>query len=342
MLYEPTIFPQILALLRASMGEAAAGWYDRLLAGQGLTGCEFGTDPSSLHLSRFEAVYLACMEKSGRTDLAFDIAWRMTPEHFGLLGAAARNCATLGQLVRVHTRYFRLASAAFRSTSQENAAGLEWVRRPAAYMAPPVLAAMLEFYAVGSCRYLSCFLAGQLPRIDIIIGMDAPPHVLRYRQLRPVQCHFGRTRLPEITCFFPKDILDRPLAPATDLPSSVPGEIDSLVRSLQRGGDTAQWIRLMLLHCQDCQPTKVELAELLNVGSRTLTRALGRSGLSLRQLGNQVRHQRACQLLAETTEPVLHIALRLGYSDATNFTHAFRRACGISPRSFRQRAQASK
>lgn len=340
MLYQPTIFPQILGLLRASLGDAAGNWYDRLLASEGLTGCEFGTDPSSLALGKFETVYLACIEYSGRTDLAFDTAWRMNPGHFGLLGAAARNCASIGQLLQLHVRYFRLASSAFRSTSQDSEAGLLWMRRPAAFMAPPVLAAMLEFYAVGTCRYLACFLpGGQLPRFDITIGMEAPPHAGRYRQLHPVQCHFGSTRLPEIACFFPREILGLPLTPAVELPQSAAGEIDSLVRSLRRGGDAAQWIRLMLMHCQDCQPTKVELAELLNVSARTLTRMLATSGLSLRQIGNEVRHRRACQLLTETAEPILHIALRLGYSDASNFAHAFRRASGVSPRSFRRRAR---
>ena len=64
-------------------------------------------------------------------------------------------------------------------------------------------------------------------------------------------------------------------------------------------------------------------------------------GCSLRELGNQIRHQRACAMLGELRQSISTIAYRLGYSDVANFSHAFRRAAGLSPRTYRN-SQAAR
>jgi len=52
-----------------------------------------------------------------------------------------------------------------------------------------------------------------------------------------------------------------------------------------------------------------------------------------------IRLRRAADWLQHTDRPVVEIALDLGYSDASNFTRAFRRQTGVSPSTFRRQAR---
>ncbi|MCB9915610.1 MAG: helix-turn-helix domain-containing protein [Planctomycetes bacterium] len=49
--------------------------------------------------------------------------------------------------------------------------------------------------------------------------------------------------------------------------------------------------------------------------------------------------RRAANWLRQTDRPILDIALDLGYTDPSNFTRAFRRETGVSPRAFRHHAR---
>ncbi|MBP3578206.1 MAG: helix-turn-helix transcriptional regulator [Lachnospiraceae bacterium] len=60
-----------------------------------------------------------------------------------------------------------------------------------------------------------------------------------------------------------------------------------------------------------------------------------RAGLSLKQYILQVKMDRAKADLSETAEPVSQIAFRLGFTDAHNFSNAFRKLTGCSPSEYR-------
>ena len=65
---------------------------------------------------------------------------------------------------------------------------------------------------------------------------------------------------------------------------------------------------------------------------RTFKRATGSSPHEFRQ---QVRMRAALERLAETDDDVLTLALDLGFSSHSHFSHAFRKRFGITPSSFR-------
>jgi AraC-like DNA-binding protein len=47
-------------------------------------------------------------------------------------------------------------------------------------------------------------------------------------------------------------------------------------------------------------------------------------------------------MLRESDATVAQIALRLGFSDSANFSRAFRRAVGVTPSVYRQRAATDR
>jgi AraC-like DNA-binding protein len=64
---------------------------------------------------------------------------------------------------------------------------------------------------------------------------------------------------------------------------------------------------------------------------RTMNRNLQAEGTSFRSLLNESRFQVARQLMAGTRIGVTDIALTLGYSEPSGFTHAFKRWSGTAP-----------
>jgi AraC-like DNA-binding protein len=94
-------------------------------------------------------------------------------------------------------------------------------------------------------------------------------------------------------------------------------------------------VRSLLLKAEGKFPTQQELAGLLSVSSRTLSRQLSREGCTYQFLLDQERMSRAKQILLETDFTVTHIALQLNFTDASHFSKAFKRHTGVTPLSYR-------
>ena len=77
------------------------------------------------------------------------------------------------------------------------------------------------------------------------------------------------------------------------------------------------------------------LADLLCVSERSLQRRLTESRTSFRQLQEETRFDLARHLLQATDTSVTEIGFELGYTKPANFSRAFQRWAGVSPRQFR-------
>ena len=81
-----------------------------------------------------------------------------------------------------------------------------------------------------------------------------------------------------------------------------------------------------------------EIAASFPLKARTLQRRLAEAGTTYRRIVDEVRFEAACRLLEDPGLPLAEIASALGYSDPANFTRAFTRWTGTTPRAYRQRA----
>ena len=83
------------------------------------------------------------------------------------------------------------------------------------------------------------------------------------------------------------------------------------------------------------QGSMQQLARQLGQSERTLHRQLTQHNTSWSELKQQLRLALAKQLL-DSPLKLEDIAYRLGFSDAANFSHSFKRSTGVSPRVYRQ------
>jgi AraC-like DNA-binding protein len=80
------------------------------------------------------------------------------------------------------------------------------------------------------------------------------------------------------------------------------------------------------------------LAALLHISPRTLHRQLKEEGATLQSLKNEVRQNRATELLLRSQRPIKQVAEAAGFQNEKSFMRAFKGWTGQSPAEFRRSA----
>ncbi|ACL57022.1 transcriptional regulator, AraC family [Methylobacterium nodulans ORS 2060] len=81
---------------------------------------------------------------------------------------------------------------------------------------------------------------------------------------------------------------------------------------------------------------KQQVAQMMGMHRRTLSRRLKSEGTSFTQVADETRLSIAKQLLADTTLSLAQISAALEFSEPAAFTHAFRRWTGTTPSAWRK------
>ncbi|MGB1062504.1 MAG: helix-turn-helix domain-containing protein, partial [Ketobacter sp.] len=82
-------------------------------------------------------------------------------------------------------------------------------------------------------------------------------------------------------------------------------------------------------------PSLEDVAELLQVSSRTLRRNLKKQGTSYVEIVEDLRRETAISKLLNSNQSITDIAISLDFYDTSSFSKAFKRWTGQSPRAFR-------
>lgn len=96
-------------------------------------------------------------------------------------------------------------------------------------------------------------------------------------------------------------------------------------------------VQRTLAAVREAMPSLEQMAERFSMSSRTLKRRLQGEQARYSDLVETEMRLRAERLLVEERLPVAEVAHQLGYHDVSNFSRAFRRWTGRTPREFRDR-----
>lgn len=110
-----------------------------------------------------------------------------------------------------------------------------------------------------------------------------------------------------------------------------------LLSKLQRRGGLVEKVRALLIGQPGRFPDIEWVADKLQVSVRTLRRRLQEENSSYQAILDEVRFGLAREYLVETALPLHEISALLGFSEPGNFTHAFKRWSGLTPKDFRRR-----
>jgi AraC-like DNA-binding protein len=282
---------------------------------------------------RFTALCQRAVELSGEPGLGLLMGAQAPISRFGSVGFAAMAAADLRAAIELVIRFMPTISDArrYELRIEGRLAVLELIE-----LVPFGAARELIVFAMSTSLWrLGEMIAGQPLRGDVEFAFARPGYFDRFAGGAPGACHFSATghRLR-----FDAALLDLPLVTADAAAArSAREQCELELTRIEASRSLVGRVREALVLEGGTLPSPRQLARRFGMAERTLKRRLAEHGTSYSLLLDEQRRQRACELL-RTDMNVDQIAERLGYSDAANFTRAFRRWTGQSPRAFRRLA----
>jgi AraC-like DNA-binding protein len=249
-----------------------------------------------------------------------------------MLARACLTAPTLGVALKRWCRHHGLVTQAVRL--ELSAGPLAQVTLEERHRLPEEMRELSIAFVLRNIHGLACwYVDSRIPLQGARFPFGAPPHADAYAHMFPGPVQFDAQRA-EIR--FDARYLQLPLrrderAMANLLQRALPLTV------LQYRHDRllVQQVRQALLAHPQQTHSAAGVAALLNVSARTLHRQLKEEGASLQQLKDEVRCERAKDLLLRSSRPVQQVAAATGFRNEKSFIRAFRQWTGQSPTQFR-------
>ncbi len=271
--------------------------------------------------------------RTGRPDFGLHAGQRVGMAAIGVLGMAMRNCCNLGEALALFSSHYRRhdgeGTLIFR---QERPVATIGYSLPASD-APGSAQAFDFALAIGAQILMSIGGPRWRPN-EVRMARPRPRDPDPYRALFGDAIHFDA---PETILIFDASWLDHPLAEARpELRDMLLGYLAALKPDPTRAAsdDVRRHFRA---NAQGGLPSLNDVALALNIHPKTLARRLASAGTTFKALGNEARHERALQLLEQSSTTVADIAAMLGYADVGGFSRAFKSRAGMPPKAWRAR-----
>ena len=267
--------------------------------------------------------------------LGFKFGFQLKLSTHGFLGFAAMSAATLGEALELAVKYCRTRFDFFALEIFEQGGciilqvdELLNMGRSSAFLLESVMA---------SFGTMSINILGEIPRgVRIKRTCDKPPYFEAvegwFPQRAPVDFNQTANQL-----VFQKGLMERRLNLSDPLARQLAeAQCQRELQTIQVDDDLLYRVHRLLKEAEPNYPKLDEVASRLHLSSRTFKRRLQAEGTTFQSILDRVRMHQAKQLLTGSRQSVDAIASALGYSDASNFSRAFRRCEGMTPARYRR------
>lgn len=281
------------------------------------------------------AVFANAQKLSPESEVALRAGARQRIGDFGIYGFAMASSATFRDGLEFGIAHMQPAMPFLQPTLRVQGDVAVLACAPAERFGA-VLPFVAEFWRSSLNALFQRVLEAPFPTRRLVCNYPAPPHWRSYAQV------FG------CPAEFDADVLEWHFDAAV-LDAACPGA-NSITHELCRrlcvapayeehqAGGWAGRVRGACLDDAHCMVSVTRLAERLGVSVRTLHRRLAEEGVTFKSVVDQARKELAIGYLSNSKLPVVDIAERVGFSEATNFRKAFRRWTGKVPSDYRAAA----
>lgn len=317
----------------AARGFSAA----QVLAGTGLSAERIASDNFRTTPQQFRQVILNIIDLTGDPCIGIALGAEFKISDLGVLGYAALSAANLEQSREVFTKYHSLSDHIFTSINHISD-GRWWSEIRDSYMlGGDALRFAVEEFVSRTIELTASITNKPFPILEMLLTYPAPADLTPYQHRFNCPLHFNQ---PRNIVVFDIDCLQNPVSLANEEVFKLCERQCQLLASKSEEEDLlSDRIRNYLVKNPGKFPTLEEMAEHLNIGSRTLRRRLVREEITFQSILDETRRELAIQYLKYTSLTPKQIGFLLGYSSVSNFRRAFKSWTGKKLSDFREGAQ---
>ena len=306
----------------------------QLLAGTRLTSAQLGDTTVSVSAGQELTVIENLLRlRPLEADIGLQIGLTYHASAYGVFGLGMMSCATGMHALQLAQRFLPLTYAYVSIDFHQNRDDLTLL-----FEAPSTLSHEVQQFVVERAMGATARV------IEDVIGLDAElsEFQLSFRDpsasatLPPktvlgVKVHWGREKNK---LSIPLRVLNRSLVMANSTTAAMCERMcEDLVKRRRSQLTTTTLVREYLATLPDDTVPKLrDIANVLNTSERTLKRWFQRDGVTYRELLGDSRQAKANRLLANPEISLTEAAARLGFSDLSSFSQAYKRWTGKSPR----------
>lgn len=280
------------------------------------------------------------LSKDSGLGYEYGIKLRLTAH--GPMGYSLMSSPNLRQAIEVSTQFFNMRLKDYRiALLENNEFSIIEIKETHPVVSNQLAQAETLRRFFYECLMIGVIQAGQFLRehdfsdIELSVDWSEPSYHKAYQHQLPT-IHFNQ---PTNQIRYKKQLLDLPIKMADPIAfkqALAECEAEQL-RFSEQIKDICLTVKAELnLNPQVGYPTFDEIANRLNMSSRTLRRHLSQVGSSYLHLLEEVQQKEAENLLLNSDMEIQEIALYLGYIQPTNFTRAFKKWTGQTPITFRK------
>lgn len=325
----PTTILAVIAQLADADGVAVEPW----LAGLGLSRAQI--DNASVRVSYRQASLI--IKRALRTvphgGFGLTVGSHQSSGTFGIMGLAMMTARTFGEAVAIGVEFAEITGALMDvELDMADTGEAVLVARPR-FAEDEILAFLCE-ELFASTLNLARSLVGPAFRPERLeLTYPPPPHAAAYRRLFGCRVDFGARHNRMVV---DARWLERRLP--THHPVSAQQALAicrDQAANIRRQSEVLASVERILRRNLADPPVLGDVARALNLSERSLRRHLAQSGRSWRTIREQLRSERALELLSAGSLGIAAIANEVGYSDAREFRRAFKRWTGRAPTAVR-------
>lgn len=306
-----------------------------VLEGSGIKPDALGDATNRVSVQQTLAVHANALRLSPDPAVALHVGTRIHITHFGLYGYALLASTSPRQAIDFAIKYRALASPLIGLDFALD--GNEGVWSLSDVLGLDTDSAAFRFLAemqLGTLLSLHRDLLGTTPQpLRVRLSYRAPAHAACYQDVLGCPVSF---EAPANELRLDARWLSHPLAFANPISAALAKKTcDQMLADLHHRTGVVGRLATLLLQRPGRFPRVAAAAAELGMTTRTLHRRLKAEGSTYQQVLDTVRCQLATDYLQRTPMTVEDIAHALGFSDAANFRHAFKRWTGRTAGSYR-------
>jgi AraC-like DNA-binding protein len=305
------------------------------LSGTGLSPESLAKPETLTSVRQYITVCHNALQLSKTRETPFRTGSRIPLSAYGMYGFALVCSPTIREYFQVAVKYHRLATPLLSMSWREQGDYVSWVLPMNSAITHPD--SLMRFLIEQQLTQLSTHLRavvdhGCLP-VRASLPYSAPAHTHLYPQYLGCPVRFSQP-IAELT--YPRSILCAKPRMAHGLTSKIMQETcDRILGEVKTSTGVAGEVYQIIASTPGHSPIMENVAKQLATTERTLNRKLSAEGTSFTQILDDVRCNLAKEYLRSTKLTIEDISELVGFSEAANFRHAFRRWTGTTPAHYR-------